>query len=110
VTVMCHMPYGMFEEGIASSQEGTGLHSICLLGLGVWGLLEVVLWPHWFVTTVYVDRSSPPWSVGIGYVFWSVEFTLGRFWCESWVLLEDWSGASRYGIWRCTDFGSIVGF
>ena len=104
------MPYGMFEEGIASSQEGTGLHSICLLGLGVWGLLEVVLLPHWFVTTVYVDQSSPPWSVGIGYAFRSVEFTLGRFWCESWVLLEDWSGASRYGIWRCTDFGSIVGF
>ena len=77
-----------------------------LLGLGVWGLLEVVLLPHWFVTIVYVDRSSPPWSVGIGYAFWSVEFTLGRFSCESWVLLEDWSGASR----RCTDFGSIVGF
>ena len=66
---MCHMPYGTFEGGIESSQEGTGLYSICLLGLGVWGLLEVVLLPHWFVTSVYVDRSSPPWSVGIGYAF-----------------------------------------
>ena len=66
---MCHMSYGMLEEDIASSQKETGLHSICLLGLGVWGLLEVVLLPHWFVTTVYVDHSSPLWPVGIGYSY-----------------------------------------
>ena len=93
------MSHGMLEEDIASSQKETGLHSICLLGLGVWGLLEVVLLPHWFVTTVYVDHSSPLWPVGIGYAFWPVDFTLRWFRCESWVLLEDWSGTLRYGIW-----------
>ena len=49
------------------------------------------------------------WELAI-HMFWSVDFTLRWFWCESWVLLEDWSGTLRYGIWWCTAFGSIVSF
>ena len=57
---MCHTSYGMHEEDIVSSQKEMGLYGGC------WRLFCCHIG---FVTTVYVDRGSLLWPVGIGYSY-----------------------------------------
>ena len=49
--------------------------------------------------------------MGIGYLcVWPVDFTLGWFWCESWVLSEDWSGTYDMAFVKVRLFGLFVSF